>query len=238
MNTRWRKMAGDFRQNRLQIFLIAIILVLGTAGVVAALNARAILAREITASYQRANAADMILWFDKVEPPLLDLVRSRPEIAAVEARATAYTRIGSKSGEWFPARLTVLPDFASQSANLVHRHAGPWPAEAGGIFIEQSGATLLGTMEGEPLPVRTPTGDTVTIRLDGYVHDTAVAPSTQDRMIYGYLTPAAAKSLGQPGELDQLLVRLKNRGTMSEVTELGDESARLVESAPERAAAR
>jgi putative ABC transport system permease protein len=223
MNTRWRKMAGDFRQHRLQIFLIAIFLVLGTAGVVAALNARAILAREIAASYQRANGADLILWFDKVEPPLLDLIRTRPEIAEVEARATAYTRIGSKTGEWFPARLTILPDFANQRVGLVHRHVRSWPAEADGIFIEQSGATLLGVMENEQLSVRTPNGGTAAIRLNAYVHDTAVAPSTQDRMIFGYLTPAAAKSLGQTGDLDQLLVRLKNRGTMSEVTELGDE---------------
>lgn len=223
MNTRWRKMAGDFRQHRLQIFLIAIILVLGTAGVVAALNARAILAREIEKSYQRADAADLILWFDKIEPGVVDLVRSRPEVAAVEARATVYARIGSKSGEWFPARLTILPDFANQRVNLVHRDAGVWPANVDGIFVEQSGQTLLGTMENEPLSVRTPTGETATVPLNGYVHDTAVAPSTQDRMIYGYLTPAAAKLLGQSGELDQLLVRLKKRGTMSDVTELGDD---------------
>ena len=39
MNTQWRKIAGDFRERRLQIFLIALILVLGIGGVVAALNA-------------------------------------------------------------------------------------------------------------------------------------------------------------------------------------------------------
>jgi len=38
MNTQWRKIAGDFRQHRLQIFLIAVILILGTAGVVAAVG--------------------------------------------------------------------------------------------------------------------------------------------------------------------------------------------------------
>ena len=209
MNTQWRKIAGDFRQHRLQIFLIAVILVLGTAGVVAALNARAVLAREIEKSYRLANGADIVLWFDKVEPQLLELVRSRPNVAEVEARATAFTRIAGKSGEWFPMRITVLPDFANQKVNLVHRDSGDWPAPDAGILIEQSGISLLDLREGEEVRVRTPASDAVNIRVSAFVHDTAVAPSTQDRMIYGYVTPAVAASLGQSAGLDQLLVKLK-----------------------------
>ncbi|MEY2560166.1 MAG: putative transport system permease protein [Verrucomicrobiota bacterium] len=223
MSTQWRKIAGDFRQHRLQIFLIGVILVLGTAGVVAALNARAILAREIAASYQRANAPDILLWFDKVDPALLDLVRARPGIAEVDARSTAFLRIAGKSGEWFPLRLTLLPDFAKQKVNLIHRDAGSWPADNGGILIEQSGITLLDAREGDGLRVRTPTGGETTIPVSGFVHDTAVAPSTQDRMIYGYITPAAASSLGQSVDLDQLLVKLKARGEMSDVAEFADD---------------
>ncbi|MEY2518881.1 MAG: putative transport system permease protein [Verrucomicrobiota bacterium] len=223
MNTQWRKIAGDFRQHCLQIFLIGVILVLGTAGVVAALNARAILAREIAASYQRANAPDILLWFDKVDPALLDLVRARPGIAEVDAQSTAFLRIAGKSGEWFPMRLTLLPDFAKQKVNLIHRDAGSWPADNGGILIEQSGITLLDAREGDRLRVRTPAGGEATIPVSGFVHDTAVAPSTQDRMIYGYITPAAASSLGQSVDLDQLLVKLKARGEMSDVAEFADD---------------
>ena len=36
MSTQWRKIAADFREHRLQIFFVAIILLLGTAGVIAA----------------------------------------------------------------------------------------------------------------------------------------------------------------------------------------------------------
>jgi putative ABC transport system permease protein len=223
MTTQSRKIAGDFRRHRLQIFLIGVILVLGTAGVVAALNARAILAREIAASYQRANAPDILLWFDKVDPALLDLVRARPGVAEVDARSTAFLRIAGKSGEWFPMRLTLLPDFAKQKVNLIHRDAGSWPADNGGILIEQSGITLLDAREGDRLRVRTPAGGEATIPVSGFVHDTAVAPSTQDRMIYGYITPAAASSLGQSVDLDQLLVKLKARGEMSDVAEFADD---------------
>jgi len=224
MNTQWRKIAGDFRQHRLQIFLVAVILVLGTAGVVAALNARAVLAREIEKSYRLANGADVVLWFDKIEPPLVELVRSRPNVSDVEARATVFSRIAGKSGEWFPMRITVLPDFANQKVNLVHRDGGgAWPAPDSGILIEQSGISLLDVREGEQVPVRTPSSDAAIIKLSGFVHDPAVAPSTQDRMIYGYATPAVAASLGQSANLDQLLVKLKTRGSMSDVSEFADD---------------
>jgi len=223
MNTQWRKIAADFREHRLQIFLVAIILLLGTAGVIAALNARAVLAREIDESYRRANGADIVLWFDKVDAPLVELVRSRPGVEAVEARATAFTRVAAESGEWFPARLTVLSDFANQTVNLAHRDRGPWPQVIDGIFIEQSGASLLNVSEGESLRLRTLAGESIAVRVAGFIHDPAVAPSTQDRMIYAYVTPAVATSLGQKSELDQLLVKLKTRGRMSEVSEFADD---------------
>jgi len=223
MNTQWRKIAGDFRQHRLQIFLIAVILVLGTAGVVAALNARAVLAREIEKSYRLANGADIILWFDKVEPQLLELVRTRPNVAEVDARGTAFARIAGKSGEWFPMRITILPDFANQKVNLVHRDSGEWPAPNEGILIEQSGSSLLDLREGEQARVRTQASEAATIRVSAFVHDTAVAPSTQDRMIYAYVTPTVGTALGQSAGLDQLLVKLKTRGSMSDVGEFADD---------------
>ena len=223
MNTQWRKIAADFREHRLQIFLITIILVLGTAGVIAALNSRAVLAREIDESYRRANGADIILWFDRVDASLIELVRSRPNVEAVEARATAFTRVAAKSGEWFPARLVVLSDFANQTVNRVHRDHGSLPQITDGIFIEQSGVSLLNVSEGESLSLRTLTGESIAVRLAGFIHDPAVAPSTQDRMIYAYVTPVVAGSIGQKSDLDQLLVKLKTRGSMGEVSEFADD---------------
>src|SRR2546423_2358968 len=180
MNTEWRKIAGDFSETRLQLCLIAVILILGTAGVLAALNARAVLAREIERSYERANGADIMFWFDKVEPAILELVRSQPNVAAAEPRAMAFTRVAGKSGDWFPTRLTVLRDFASQSVNLVHLDNGDWPTKKDGIFIEQSGMTLLDTPEGDSVRIRTATGDVAMIPLSGFLHDTAVAPSRSE----------------------------------------------------------
>jgi putative ABC transport system permease protein len=222
MNTQWRKILGDFRQHRLQIFLLGLVLTLGTAGVVAALNARAILAREIVASYSSANSPDIVLWFEKVDAALLDQVRSRPGVAAVDARRTAFTRVAAKSGEWIAMRVAVVRDFKNQQLSLLHRHDGALSA-SNGIFIEQSGQTLLEKNVGDELQVRTPAGDIARVPIAGFLHDTAVAPSTQDRAIYAYVTPDTAALLGQNAVPDQLLVKMQERDSIGDVAEFSED---------------
>ncbi len=221
MNTQWCKIAGDFRSHRLQVGLIGLILLLGTAGVVAALNARAILKREIARSYQAARSPDLALWFDRVDAPLLDLVRAQPGVAGVDARRIVGTRIEGPNGTWLPARLLVLRDFSQQHVGFLHQHSGRWPApDEIGLLIEQSSLPLLPLGVGEPVRVRTPGGGAVAVPVSGILHDPAVAPSTQERIIYAYATPATAARLGQGSELDQVTVLMEDRS--SGVVDLGN----------------
>src|SRR5256885_1528655 len=111
----------------------------------------------------------------------------------------AFTRIASKSGEWFPLRLTILRDFENQSVNLVHKDKGAWPARNDGILIEQSGATLLDTVEHERVRVRTGAGEAIEIPMSGFLHDTAVAPRTPNRKIFCFVTPAPPSPPGPKG---------------------------------------
>ncbi|MGZ5019350.1 MAG: FtsX-like permease family protein, partial [Chthoniobacterales bacterium] len=224
MNTRWRKIAGDFRAHRLQIALIGIVLASGAAGTIAALNTRAVLQREIARSYASAQSPDIALWFEKVDAPLLEKVRAQPGVAAVDSRRVVFSRIAGSGNQWFLMRLTVLRDFASQQLGKIHRDDGaPWPNESNGIFIEQSGRSLLHTEVGAQLRVRTPGGEIVTVPCVGFVHDTTVAPSTQDRAIYGYVTPATAALLGQNATLDQLVVKLTARGDSGDTASFAED---------------
>lgn len=218
MNARWRKIVGDLRAHRLQVALIAAVLAIGAAGVIAGLNARVILQREIARSFESAHSPDIALWFDKVDAALLAKVRAQPGVAAVDSRGVVFTRIASEDGRWFLARLSIARDFDDQRLATVHQHSGSWKAADDGIFIEQSGRELLGVKTGAHLRLRTPTGEIATLYVAGFVHDTAVAPSAQERAIYGYITPAAAEHIGQNPELDQLLVKIANRGDMSDTT--------------------
>ncbi|MEO8104331.1 MAG: ABC transporter permease, partial [Betaproteobacteria bacterium] len=222
MNMRWRKVAGDLQLYRLQIGMIALVLVLGTAGVVAALNAQAILKREIAASYATAASPDIALWFDRVEPQLERTIAAEEGVAATGARRVAFARVAARDGTWLPIRLLVADDFATQKLGLVHQHGGAWPAGDGSILIEQSARTLIEADVGGAVRLRTPAGDIVSLPVGGFVHDTAVAPSTQERLIYAYITPGTAARLGQNPALDQLLVKMEHRASAGAAYELGN----------------
>jgi putative ABC transport system permease protein len=211
MNTQWCKIAGDLRQHGVQVGLIALVIALGTAGVVAALNARAILEREITASYDASRSPALALAVDRVEPAMLELVRTHEDVDEADARRTLLTRSAGGNNDWIGTRLVIVPDFRRQSVGTVHLHDGDWSAADTGIYVEQSSWALLGLRLGDSLRVRTPGGSTVALPVVGLVHDTAVAPGFQERIVYAYVTPAAARKLGQDGSLDQILVKMKNR---------------------------
>jgi putative ABC transport system permease protein len=208
MNTRWRKVAGDLRQHRVQIAFVLLVLAAGATGVVAALNAHAVLGREIETSYRSARAPDLALWFAEVEPRVLALVRAQPGVADADARRVIDTRVlGAHDGEWLPMQLVVMTDLAQQRVGVVHQHGrADWPASDAGLWIEQSSLPLLAQARGDALRVRVPGGGEVSVPVAGTVHDTAVAPGYMERVVYAYGTPAVAARLGQASTLDQLVV--------------------------------
>lgn len=243
---RWRKVAGDLRLYRLQIGVIVLVLMLGAAGVTAALNAQAVLKREIASNFAAAKSADIALWFDRVEPPLLAAVAGGVGtegaegaafvrgVAAVDARRVVLTRVAAPDGTWLPMLLTVMRDFSAQQLDIVHLHNGSWPLDNGSIWVEQSAQSLLGladnTGTGVPLRMRTLSGVIMELPLAGFVHDTAIAPSTQERMLYAYITPATATKLGLSSTLDQLLVKMDYRTSAAEAKNFGEAlQAALVE---------
>ncbi len=222
MKMRWRKVRGDPRQYRSQWALMLFILVIGIAGVMAALNARAILSREIPVSFESARVPDLVVWVDRLDAATLSLVRAVDGVGAADMRGTIITRVATTAGGWLPMRLSVVDDFSAQQTGVVHLHGGGgnWPDSATTIFIEQSGRSIIAGDVGKPLAVRTASGEISNIVVGGFVHDTAVAPSTQERMIYGYITPAAAKRLAYNTNFDQLLVKMPVRGSDNDVAEL------------------
>ncbi|HMG04662.1 MAG TPA: FtsX-like permease family protein [Chthoniobacterales bacterium] len=129
--------------------------------------------------------------------------------------------MASKSGEWFAMRM-VVRDFKNQQLSLLHQHGGA-PPQANGIFIEQSGQTLLEKNVGDELQARTSDGEVVRVPIAGFLHDTAVAPSTQDRAIYAYVSPDTAAILGQNAVPDQLLVKMQERGSADDATEFSQD---------------
>jgi putative ABC transport system permease protein len=222
MKMQWQKVTGDFRQHKSQWMLILLILIIGIAGVIAAMNARAILIREIPANFASANSPDLTLWLERIDLAWLSKVNAIDGVDLVEARGNMMTRVATAKGGWLPMRLTVVENFSQQRLSTVHLHGQTWPDTDSTILIEQSGRTIIQGSVGKPLAVRTPGGEVANIVVGAFVHDTAIAPSTQDRMIYGYITPTAAKRLGYTANFNQLLVKVTKRVSNNNVAEVAD----------------
>jgi putative ABC transport system permease protein len=205
----FRKAVGDVRLNWLSMSVILLVLILGAAGVMAALNAREILRREIDKSVASANAPDISIWFEAVDAALLAKVMQIDGVAAVDMRRTALARIRAKNGAWLPLNLTIKPNFSNQVLGIVHLHDATWPKTNSGVFIEQSGRQLLGLAASDSLQIRMPTGEISNIAQLGLVHDPMIAPSQQEGIIYGYATPDGAAQIGQSQSMNQLLIKLQ-----------------------------
>ena len=123
-------------------------------------------------------------------------------------------------------RLTILRDPEARQVGVLHRHGPALSASPEGVWIEQSGRSLLPA--GGWLRIRTPTGGIATPPLAGFVHDPTVAPSTQDRVIYAFATPAGAALLGQDPTLDQVLVRMRARGDTGDALAFAGELGALL----------
>lgn len=225
MSMRWRKVLGDLKQGRVKIVAMMLVLGLGVAGVTAALAGLGVLGREIPGSFSSARVPDLALMMERVDDAVLERIARNDDVEAVDARRVIYARIQDRTGVWLPIRLHVIRDFRKQMLGRVHRHGGDWPDPGQldeHIYLEQSGEALLDTRTDSAIKLRRPDGEIVTLRSAGAVHDPAVAPSFQERLLYGYATPAVAVRLGHSATLDQALIKLRYRGPPGEVLETGN----------------
>jgi putative ABC transport system permease protein len=217
-----RKIAGDLRTHWAQWMLILLVLIIGIAGVLAAINARAILAREIPLSFDSAQIPDLTMRFTQFDPAWLAMVRAIDGVDAAEVRGNIMTRVATAEGGWLPMRLTVVDNFTTQQLNVVHLHGEQWLDVDATIMIEQSGRSIIAGGVGKSLAVRTVGGGVANIVVGAFVHDTAIAPSTQERIIFGYIKPSAAKRLGFMATFDQLLIKMPVRGSDRDVEALAE----------------
>ena len=220
---RWRKVLGDLAQYRLQLGLVVLVLALGISTVIAAMNARAILQREIAVSYASARSPDIALWIDRVDARQVAAVQREDGVAGVDARRVINSRIAARDGSWLPLRLVIRAEIPTGGLARTHLHGARLSADAAALFIDQSAETLVDTAA--PLRLRKRSGETVIVPLAGLLHDTSVAPSTQERMVYGFATPALAAVLDYPTELDQLLVKMEYRDSVAGAAQLGNRIA-------------
>ncbi len=204
MNARGRKVWGDLRESPGQTLLVILAILVGTAAVTTAFGARAILFREVAASFAGTHPAAAVVFLDRVEAGLVTQVRTRPGVAEAEARRLVRARVEVAPGEWLPLRLFGVANFHDLRVSTFHPHAGDWPPRLGEMLVEQSALEVLKVREGGTLRVRCPGGKVSVVRVGGVVHDPGQAPGWQDQVGYTYVSTGTLEALGEGGFLDEL----------------------------------
>ena len=195
---------ADLRLQRRRVSIVAVAVAVGTAALTTALSARAVLEREITASFQASLPPTATVWLDRVDEPLLASVRALEGVRDADAGRLVRARVQVMSGEWLPLALHGVRDFDDLRVAAFRPVSGDFPPKDGEVSIEQSALGVLSTSAGESLTVRLPGGHQGTVRVSGVIHDPGQAPGWQDHEGYAYATPATLERLGLGSQLDEL----------------------------------
>jgi putative ABC transport system permease protein len=220
---RWRKVVRDLWLQRGRAALVVLAMALGVFGIVWISSSAAVLSRELRAEYLASNPASATITATGLTPELAAEVRTLPGVAAAETAATFTARIRTGPGDYTTAKLFSRTDFSLNSIAKLTPEEGAWPPPPGEIVIERAAMRVAKTTVGGTVELDIPGSRPRTLRVAGVVHDIGQAPAWQDRMVYGYVTPATLAELGyspEPTELRILVAEHRlDRGHITTVAE-------------------
>lgn len=217
LSPRLRKLVGDVASEKGRLALLAIAVAVSLAAVGAVLGAFAILTREIRASYLATRPASATIEMEgDVDDEVLALARAHPRVKEAEAREVILgrARVGVRAR---PLLIFVIDDFADVRLATMRPVDGAYPPADGELVLERSALPVLETAIGRELVVQTPAGAPRALRVAGVVHDPALAPASQERTGYAYISRATAGLLGEDAALHELRVLLHDEGSLQTV---------------------
>jgi putative ABC transport system permease protein len=223
MSPRAAKIFGDLKESPARAGLIMLAVLIGTAALLTALGARAVLEREITAGYAEGRPAAIILTLDQVDDALVAEARQQPGVVDAEARRLIRARAEVAPGDWRPLLLFGVRDFTDIRVSTIRREGGAWPPPQGTMLVERSALPVLNVGEGDALRIRMPDGSVSSVRVTGIVHDPAMAPGWQDNVGYAYVSQETLGALGQGERLDEL--RITVNGDRTEASRIASQLA-------------
>ena len=146
---------------------------------------------------------------DRVDEAVLQRLRARPDVSAVRAGATLSTRVRLPGGPWRPALLFVHPPAPGPALARPRLQAGHWPqADDDEVLIERDAVRVLGPGPITALQLDDGQGGVQALRLSGLVHDAALAPASQEGMVWGYVDESFLRRVPALRPAPFVLVRL------------------------------
>lgn len=205
MNRAWVKVLRDLRATWLRTAFMILALATGLASLGAVLGMRAVIGREMNREYLDTVPASATIDVGPrgLSDGLLAELRSRPEVAVAERRATREVRWRHRGGRWGRGLLFVVEDLESQGLALVEHASGARVPGPGEVLVERSALQVIGLEPSLELDVD---GRVRAVSVVGVVHEPALAPAVTEQAAYLYVTPATWALLAERPILDEVRV--------------------------------
>jgi putative ABC transport system permease protein len=135
------------------------------------------------------------------------------------------------SDRWYPVLLFVIDDFDQMEVSKVLHVSGGRSPSAASMLVERTALPVMQAEEGDEILIRTPHGESRSLKITGVVHDPGLAPAWQEQAGYAYITLEGLHRLGEPQDFDLLRLQVSENSFSSyEITRTAEQVADLLKS--------
>lgn len=208
MNTLWLKTLRDLWLFKSRTILVVLAIAVGTAAAGVATTSFIVLRGDLRSGYSGTNPAHAILDVAGGFSPAIsewhaELITGLPEVDAAEVRRLTPARLLLDGGEERFMQLWTLPAAPAIGA-LYPQNGAAIPPPDGSVLLERASGSVLGIAVGDMVTIEMLAGDTFRLPVAGFVNDLAVAPTTVQPGVYGYISDDTAALLDLPTGYNQL----------------------------------
>jgi putative ABC transport system permease protein len=230
MTTIWRKAFRDVWQERMRTLLVILSIALGVAAFESVMSAYSVLTRELDRGYLATNPASAVFRTDPIDDKLVSDVLANPAVSDAEPRRVVGGQIKTGPMQWRPLMLFVVKDYGDIRVSKLEPQEGAWPPANGEILIERDAFQVAHARIGDTITLKTLNGKEQSLRVSGSVHDVGQAQARMENIVYGYITLATLKQLGEEPYLDQLNILVaQNRFDENHIREVTASVRQLIE---------
>jgi len=204
-SARLRKIVGDLRVSPGRTLLVTLSIAIGVTAVGMVAGARSLMLRTLDASRDEGRFPSATLRADSFPADALVAARGAPGVADAEARRVVGARL-VRDGTSRDLVLFGLPRFEGLRVGRVTRGRGEWPPSPGTMLVERSSLGELGVDVGGVIRLQLPSGSRRSVQVAGTVHDVNVPATRTSGVLYGYVTNATLRRLGDRDEPNELLL--------------------------------
>ncbi len=208
---RWRKVLRDLWINRVRTGLIVLTIAVGVFAVGAIAATEIILQQQLPQRYAEIDPAHVVFTTSFFDSGLVHSIEAIPGVAAAEARRNLSVRMleDATTGSWRDLSIFAIPDYADMRVYKIWHKSGEWPPARGTLLMERGSLAYLNLKEGQEITIKTPQGKQRTLRISGIAHDLYHMPAFLEGTVYAFVSDDTLRWLGQDVLYNELYVRFE-----------------------------